>query len=481
MTTAFLSDDFLLTTECSRRLYHDYAKGMPIFDYHCHLPPKQLADDARFENLTAIWLAGDHYKWRAMRSDGVAERFCTGAASDKEKFLKWAATVPHTIRNPLYVWTHLELRRYFGIETILNPETAATIYEQCNAMLATPEFSVRNLMRRMNVRAVCTTDDPVDDLRYHSRIAQSGFEIKVLPTFRPDKAMAAEDPVMYNAYLDTLSHAANIAIATYDNLLEALHKRHEFFHSLGCRLSDHGLETAYAEEYTANEIDAIFSKVRGGNSLAAIEIRKLKSALMVEFGRMDSTRGWVQQLHLGAMRNNNSRMFATLGSDTGFDSIGDYPVGNALSRFLNRLDSTSQLPKTILYTLNSRDNELLATMLGNFQDGSVAGKIQFGSGWWFHDQRDGMEKQLNALSNFGLLSRFVGMLTDSRSFLSYPRHEYFRRILCRLIGNDVELGEIPCDYDLLGPMVQDICFNNIRDYLQIHVTDSPAPGKGKSP
>ena len=465
MPLPFLCDDFLLTTECARRLYHEYAAEMPIFDYHCHLPPAQIAGDTSFPTLSAAWLVADHYKWRAMRTNGVDERFCTGDAPDREKFLAWADTVPATVGNPLFIWTHLELRRYFGIESLLNPATAAAIYETCTAKLAQQGFSVRNLLRRMKVRGVCTTDDPIDNLAHHHAIARSGFEIAVLPTFRPDKCMNAHDPVAWNRYIDSLSAAADVDVRSWATLVEALGKRHDAFNEAGCRLSDHGLETAYAREYTEAQVSAIVARIRGGAPLNEDELLVLRSALLFEFARMDAHAGWVQQLHLGALRNNNSRQFAALGPDTGFDSIGDYPIGVSLSRYLDRLDSHAVLPKTILYTLNPGDNELLATMAGNFQGASIAGKIQSGSAWWFHDQRDGMERQLTALANMGLLSCFVGMLTDSRSFLSYPRHEYFRRILCRQIAAGVELGEIPCDYGLLGPMVRNICYNNACTFV----------------
>jgi glucuronate isomerase len=469
MTTPFLGDDFLLTTESARRLYHEHAKSMPIFDYHCHLPVQQIAEDKRFDNLYQIWLAGDHYKWRAMRTNGVDERFCTGDATDEQKFMHWAATVPHTVKNPLYVWTHLELKRYFGIDALLGPDSAADIYARCNEMLRTPQFSVRNLLRKMQVKALCTTDDPIDDLRYHRALSADGFEIKILPTFRPDRAMLAEDTTLYNQYLDALGKAADIDICSYQALIAALDKRHEFFHNQGCRLSDHGITTIFAEPFTSTEVGAIFTKVRGGTVLTTVELLKLKSALLIDFARMDASRGWVQQLHLNALRNNNSRLFRQLGPDTGFDSIGDFELAQPLSRFLDMLDCDNQLPKTIIYTLNAADNDVIATMAGAFQDGSVAGKIQFGSGWWFHDQREGMRNQMSSLASLGLLSRFVGMLTDSRSFLSYPRHEYFRRILCQLIGEDVEIGEIPFNMGLLGPMIEDICFNNSKNYIGIDV------------
>ena len=462
----FMNKDFLLNTETSRKLYHEYAANMPIFDYHCHINPKEIADDKKFENITQIWLYGDHYKWRAMRTNGVAERYCTGDASDWEKFEKWAETVPQTLRNPLYHWTHLELKRFFGIEDILSPKTAKKIYDACNEKLNTPEYSCRNIIRMANVKVICTTDDPVDNLEHHQKIKKDGFEVTVLPAWRPDKAMAVEDAVSYNEYIDKLGEVADIDIRTFADLINALDMRHKFFHDNGCRLSDHGLDTAFAENYTESEIQVLFSKIRSGNSLNAANIAKFKSCMLYEFGIMDHSRGWTQQFHIGALRNNNTRLFRQIGADTGFDSIGDKPIADSLSRFLDRLDMENKLCKTILYNLNPRDNELYATMIGNFQDGSVPGKIQYGSGWWFLDQRDGMIKQINALSNLGLLSRFVGMLTDSRSFLSYTRHEYFRRTLCEIIGQDVENGEIPADMELLGAMVENISYNNAKNYFK---------------
>ena len=462
----FLDDNFLLKTETAQRLYHEFAAPMPIIDYHNHLPPQQIAEDRQFENLTQIWLSGDHYKWRAMRTNGVSEHFCTGDASDWEKFEKWAQTVPYTLRNPLYHWTHLELQRYFGIKDLLSPKTARAIYERCGEMLRSPEFSVRNLLRKMNVRALCTTDDPADSLEFHQFMhGDPTMDILVLPTFRPDNAMAVEDVTTFNQYVEKLEKVSDTAISNYADFLSALKKRHDFFAENGCRLSDHGLEHLYAEDFSEREIKAIFEKIRGGQNLDLQEIWKIKSALLVEFAQWNWEKGWVQQFHLGAMRNNNSRALRTLGPDTGWDSIGDFRQGRALSKFLARLDSENRLAKTILYNLNPRDNELMATMAGNFNDGSVAGKIQFGSAWWFLDQKDGMEKQLNALSNMGLLSRFVGMLTDSRSFLSYPRHEYFRRILCNLFGNDIENGELPDDLDWSGKIIQDICYRNAEAYF----------------
>lgn len=461
----FMDENFLLQTATAQKLYHEHAAKMPIFDYHCHINPKDIAEDRQFKSITEIWLAGDHYKWRGMRTNGVEEKYCTGDASDWEKFEKWAETVPNTLRNPLYHWTHLELKRFFGIDEVLSPKNARAIYEACNAKLQTPEYSCRNIIRMANVHTICTTDDPIDSLEYHQKIKADGFEVNVLPAWRPDKAMMVEQPISYNQYINQLAAVSGMEINTFDELMIALNKRHLYFHDNGCRLSDHGLDTAYAEEYTADEIDACFIKVRAGYRLTSREIQKFKSCMLYEFGRMDHLRGWTQQFHIGALRNNNTRLFNLIGPDTGFDSIGDKPVAEPLSKFLNRLDMEHKLCKTILYNLNPRDNELYATMIGNFQDGSVPGKIQYGSGWWFLDQKDGIEKQLNALSNLGLLSRFVGMLTDSRSFLSYTRHEYFRRILCNLLGNYVENGEIPYDMELLGQMVENISFNNAKAYF----------------
>jgi glucuronate isomerase len=461
----FMDDNFLLDTKTAEYLYHEHAGKMPIIDYHCHLIPQQIGDDIRFENITQAWLYGDHYKWRGMRSNGISEHFITGEASDYEKFEKWAETVPMTIRNPLYHWTHLELRRYFGIEELLSPTTAKSIFERASEKLNSREYSARGLMQKMNVKAVCTTDDPVDMLEYHKKMKGEGFSVRVLPTWRPDKSMAVDDIESYNTYLDKLSEVSGITISGYEKLLEALRKRQNYFHNIGCRLSDHGLENFFIEPYTDKDIRLIFDKVRSGKTINRTEGLKFKSAILYELAVMDHEKGWTQQYHVGAMRNNNIRMMCQIGPDTGFDSIGDYPVAIPMSRFLDRLDSTNQLAKTILYNINPSDNEVFATMLGNFQDGMVPGKIQFGSGWWFLDQKDGMERQINSLSTLGLLSRFVGMLTDSRSLLSYPRHEYFRRILCNLLGNDVERGEIPNDMKLLGQMVENISFNNAKEYF----------------
>lgn len=465
MKKPFLNEDFLLQTPTAQQLYHEFARQMPIIDYHCHLPPDQIAEDRQFDNITQIWLYGDHYKWRAMRANGVDERYITGDASDWEKFEKWAETVPYTLRNPLYHWTHLELQRYFGITEILDGSSARRIYDECNAKLCTPEYSVRNLLLRMNVKTVCTTDDPADSLEYHQAIAASGFGVQVLPTFRPDKAMTPDDPAAYNQYLDKLAAAAGLEIATYEDLLAALRQRHDFFAEMGGKLSDHGLEQIYAADYTDLEIQTLFATVRSGQALSEDGILKFKSAMLVELAVLDWEKGWTQQFHLGALRNNNSRMLRQLGPDTGWDSIGDFPQGRALSAFLDRLDGQDKLAKTIIYNLNPADNELIATMIGNFNDGSVAGKVQFGSGWWFLDQKDGMERQINALSNMGLLSRFVGMLTDSRSFMSYPRHEYFRRILCNILGHDIENGELPDNLAWTGQIIQNICYGNAQAYF----------------
>jgi glucuronate isomerase len=463
----FINEDFLLRNETARQLYHDYAKEMPIIDYHCHLPPDQIAEDKIFENLTQIWLYGDHYKWRAMRTNGIAEKYCTGNASDREKFEQWAATVPYTMRNPLYHWTHLELLRYFDIDVILNSDTARDIYEECSEKLRSPEYSVRNLLRKMNVKVICTTDDPTDSLEHHQAIRNSGFETKVLPTFRADKSMLLiNDPAAYREYVEKICQVAGISgNGSYEDLLQALRQRHDFFAEMGGRLSDHGLEHIYATRFDDRAAADAASLALAGSVPDAEAQNTYLSTLLYELAKMDHSKDWTQQFHLGALRNNNSRLLRTLGPDTGWDSIGDFSQAQALSRFMDKLDSTDQLAKTILYNLNSGDNEVIATMVGNFNDGSVAGKVQFGSGWWFQDQKDGMEKQMNALSNMGLLSRFVGMLTDSRSFLSYPRHEYFRRILCNLIGTDVENGELPNDLPWLGKMVQDISYNNARDYF----------------
>ncbi|HVU85393.1 MAG TPA: glucuronate isomerase, partial [Puia sp.] len=425
----FLDEHFLLNSKFAQQLYHDYARDMPIMDYHCHLSPGQIADDSCFDNLTQAWLYGDHYKWRAMRTHGVDESFCTGNKSDFQKFQKWAETVPYTLRNPLYHWTHLELQRYFDVNTLLEADTAKEIYESCSLKLWSPEYSVRNLLRKMNVVTVCTTDDPIDPLEFHIRLKKEGFEIPVLPAFRADMAMTVEKPDNFKAYIRKLEAITDISISDFNDFLFALQNRHDFFASVGCSVSDHGLEEIYVEEFTGSEVESIFNKIRSGKSLHDTERRKFRSAMLLHFAEWDYEKGWVQQFHLGAMRNTNSRMLQQIGSDTGWDSIGDFPQGIALAKFLNRLDADDKLAKTIIYNLNPADNELIATMIGNFNDGSIAGKVQFGAAWWFLDQKDGMIKQMNALSNMSPLSKFVGMVTDSRSFLSFPRHEYFRRIL----------------------------------------------------
>lgn len=462
---AFLNEDFLLQSPTAQTLYHEFAAKQPIIDYHNHLVPEQIAEDKQFDNITQIWLYGDHYKWRAMRAHGVDEKYITGNASDEEKFMKWAETVPYTMRNPLYHWTHLELQRYFGVTELLNKDSAKRIYDHCSALLRTKEYSVRNLLLKMNVKALCTTDDPIDNLSYHKQIAASGFSIKVLPTFRPDKAMGVDDEAVFVAYVNALATAAGQTIRNLADYKAAIKSRHDFFHEAGCRLSDHGLEHIYAEEFTNEEIELIFDRLITGKVISKKEKWQFKSAMLVYFAHLDHARGWTQQFHLGAIRNNNARLLGALGPDTGFDSIGDFEQARPLSAFLNHLDSTNQLAKTILYNLNPRDNELLATMTGNFQDGTIVGKMQFGSGWWFLDQKDGMEKQINALSNMGMLSHFVGMLTDSRSFLSFPRHEYFRRILCNLLGQDVENGELPADIAWLGKLVEDISYKNASSFF----------------
>jgi glucuronate isomerase len=462
---AFLDQDFLLQSPTAQTLYHQYAAAMPIIDYHNHLVPQQIADDHQFENITQAWLYGDHYKWRAMRAHGVDEKYITGNASDEEKFMKWAETVPYTMRNPLYHWTHLELQRYFGVTEVLNSASAKRIYDHCAALLKTPEYSVKNLLLKMNVKVLCTTDDPIDDLGYHKQIKASGFAIKVLPTFRPDKAMAVDDIATFNAYVKSLAQVVGYGIQDLSTYKKAIGERHDYFHACGGRLSDHGLEHIYAEDYTEEQIAKIFGQLISGANVSDHEKWQFKSAMLVYFAHLDHAKGWTQQFHLGALRNNNARLLGSLGPDTGFDSIGDFEQAKPLSKFLNHLDSTNQLAKTILYNLNPGDNELLATMTGNFQDGTIVGKMQFGSGWWFLDQKDGMERQINALSNMGLLSHFVGMLTDSRSFLSFPRHEYFRRILCNLMGQDVENGELPADMEWLGKLVKDISYTNASEFF----------------
>jgi glucuronate isomerase len=461
----FLDENFLLKTKTAQKLYHEYAQSMPLIDYHCHLSPQQIAENIQFRNITDAWLSGDHYKWRAMRTNGVDESYCTGNKSDEEKFLKWAETVPYTMRNPLYHWTHLELQRYFGINEILNPTTAKGIYDATSAMLQDPSYSIQGLIQKMNVRVICTTDDPIDSLEYHQQIKDSNFGVKVFPAYRPDKAMEVNNTAHFALYVRKVEEVTNTTIHHFADYLAALKSRHNFFGTMGCNVSDHGLEEIYAEEFSDTEIETIFVKANGGIALTVTEQRKFKSCMLLQFAEWDWEKGWIQQYHLGALRNNNTRMLQQLGPDTGWDSIGDFAQAAALAKFLNKLDSGNKLAKTIIYNLNPADNELMGTMIGNFNDGSVAGKIQFGSAWWFLDQKDGMERQINALSSLGLLSRFVGMLTDSRSFLSYPRHEYFRRIVCNLFGNEIEEGELPNDIAWTGKIIQDICFNNANQYF----------------
>jgi len=471
MNRPFIHEDFLLESGQARELYHSFAESLPIIDYHCHVPPKDIAENRQFSNLTQIWLSGDHYKWRAMRTCGVDERFITGNASDWEKFEKWAETVPKTLRNPLYHWTHLELRRPFGItDRVLNAETAKGIWDECNGMLATAGFSTRGILKQMNVEVVCTTDDPIDSLEHHRMLAaDKNLSVSVYPAFRPDRAMAVEDPGKFLRYIELLGEVSGLEIRDFSFLLLALSRRHQYFHEHGCRLSDHGVETVYAEEYTEREVNDAFDQLMHGRPLSVSQTLKFKSALLYELAVMDGEKGWTQQYHLGALRSTNSRMMRALGPDTGFDSIGDFEVARPLARFLDRLDNGNRLAKTILYNLNPRDNELLASMIGSFQDGSVAGKLQYGSAWWFLDQRDGMTKQIEALSNMGLLSQFVGMLTDSRSFLSYPRHEYFRRLLCNILGEEMRKGLVPNDMKLVGNMVRDISYFNAKRYFNFPV------------
>jgi glucuronate isomerase len=462
----FINDDFMLTNDYARELYHQSAENQPIIDYHCHLVPKMIADNYQFADLTEVWLGGDHYKWRAMRGNGVPEEFITGKADGYAKFEKWAETVPYTMRNPLYHWTHLELSRVFGVDKILKPETAREIYDECSAKLQTPEFRGQELMKKFKVEVVCTTDDPADSLEFHQQIKDNPFGVKVLPTWRPDKAMVVEKPQQYREYIQKLSDVSGVAINNYQDLLTALQKRQDFFYEMGCRISDHGLETFYAEDFTMEEVDQIFRNTLKGIQPTQEEVLKFKSAILLDFARMDHAKGWAQQFHIGAIRDNNTRMFNLLGPDTGYDAIHDVQCAAAGHKFFNTLALEDKLTKTILYNLNPKDNEVLATMAYTFNDGTCPGKMQLGSGWWFLDQEDGMRKQMNALSALGLLSRFVGMLTDSRSFLSYPRHEYFRRILCNLLGEDLKAGKLPVsEMDFLHQMVKGISYENAKNYF----------------
>jgi glucuronate isomerase len=461
----FISEDFLLANKAARRLYHSFAEAEPIFDYHCHLSPRDVAENRRFNNLFEIWLEGDHYKWRAMRANGIAEQFCTGEATPQDKFRAWAATVPMALRNPLYHWTHLELKRYFGINDLLDSKSADKIWKKANTKLGQPDFTTQGILKKFKVRAVATTDDPVDDLHWHTKFSASGHPTKLFPAFRPDKALTVDQPANFNAWVEKLGSAANVDIRNFDAFLTALEKRHAFFHEQGCRLSDHGLNHCFADFCSPAVASAIFAKVRRGKPATPPEYQQFASNLMLFLGQLDARRGWTKQLHLGALRNNNSRLLRTLGPDTGFDSLGDFPQAQTLAAYLNQLDSDNQLPKTVIYNVNPADNYVFAGMIGNFQDGTIPGKVQYGSSWWFLDQKEGIELQLNALSNLGLLSRFVGMITDSRSFMSFPRHEYFRRTLCNLIGADVEKGLLPKDETLIGALIKNICYANARNYF----------------
>lgn len=461
----FIHDDFLLKTDTARRLFHEIARDIPIIDYHCHLPPADIARNRRFNDLFEIWLEGDHYKWRAMRAHGIDERYCTGDADPYDKFLAWARTVPATLRNPLYHWTHLELKRYFGIDTLLNQDTAPAIWEEANRQLAGPDRHVRGIFDTFRVEIVGTTDDPADDLAHHRAIAKAGHATRVVPTFRPDKLLTVDDPAFFNAYVDRLAAAADTDVSRYQGLVAALEQRHHVFHETGCRCSDHGIEHAFAQPATDAELADIYRRARSGTAITGAERDAFATAIMLLTGRLNADKGWTMQLHLGALRSNNTRLFSTLGPDTGFDSIGDWPHARTLARFLDTLDRDNRLPRTILYNLNPSDNYVLASMIGNFQDGSTPGKMQFGSAWWFNDQLEGMRRQINDLSNNGLLSHFVGMLTDSRSFMSFPRHEYFRRLLCDMLGDDVAAGELPDDFELIAGLVRGVCHDNAARYF----------------
>jgi glucuronate isomerase len=465
MSTNFIHDNFLLENKFAEELYHNYSKNQPIIDYHNHLSPQHIAENTIFDNITKVWINGDHYKWRAMRTLGVNEQFITGNASDKDKFLQWGKTVPYTMRNPLYHWTHLELARYFDINELLNEKSAESIYEQASAKINSPELSTQNLLKKVNAELVCTTEDPIDTLEFHQKLAKSDFIVKVSTAFRPDKAILISNEG-YNEYINKLAEVVGSEINSYADLCSALKNRIEYFNSNGCQLCDHGLDQIYFENFTENDVNTIFKKKRENTALTKEEALKFQSAILLFLSETYHEFGWVQQFHLGALRNNNARMHSILGPDTGWDSIGDFSQAQKLSSFLNALDANDKLTKTIIYNLNPADNEVMATMIGNFNDGSVKGKVQFGSGWWFLDQKDGMTKQLNALSNMGLISCFVGMLTDSRSFLSFPRHEYFRRILCNLLGDEIKRGELPNDMEWIGKMVSDISYNNAKEYFK---------------
>ncbi len=461
---SFIHDDFLLQTKTAQRLYHEFAENQPILDYHNHLPPEDIANDRQFANLFEIWLEGDHYKWRAMRANGIPEELVTGDGDPFDKFLAFAKTVPHTLRNPLYHWTHLELKRYFGIDELLDGDSAKRIWDQANEQLATPEFSAREILKRWDVRGLCTTDDPTSDLANHRSVAaDADFSVGVFPTFRPDKALGVNNPTAFNEWTAQLAAIANTEIKSFSDFKDAIRSRHDFFHEVGGRLSDHGLNHCYADFCTEEDAAAIFDRARAGSAASDAEFRQFATAMMLFFGELDAERGWTKQMHVGAMRNNNGHLFNTIGADIGCDSIGDWNQGEAMSRYLGRLSEMEKLPQVVIYNLNPSDNYLFATMAGNFKG------VQFGSGWWFLDQKEAMEWQMNALSNCGLLSKFIGMLTDSRSFMSFPRHEYFRRTLCNLIGNDAESGLIPNDDSLLKPMVENICFANAQNFLKLDI------------
>ncbi|MFI3290470.1 MAG: glucuronate isomerase [Opitutales bacterium] len=460
----FINDNFLLTTDFAQELYNNYAKDCPIIDYHCHLDPKEIAEDKQWDNIAQMWLAGDHYKWRAMRTNGVEEKYCTGEASDREKFQKFAEAMPNMLRNPIYDWTHLEMARYFGIDDILlNGDTAQEVWDRANAVIA-KGFSAKTCMLNSNVEAICTTDDPISDLKYHKQIAKDGFAIKVLPTFRPDKAVALEN-ANYTSYIEELGLSANIKISSYDDLLNALKSRHDYFDEAGCKLSDNGLETMYYSDTCESSLDDIFKKALSGAKLSECEINYFKSSVLIELGKLDSKKGWVRQIHIGPMRNNNSAMFNSNGADIGFDSIGQSIYAKNLSRHLDTLNSSGDLGKTILYNIDPKDNEMLATMLGNFQASGIKAKLQLGSAWWFMDNISGMKAHLDCISRLSLLPCFVGMLTDSRSFLSYTRHEYFRRILCALLGEEMAINTIPQDMDLVGSAVKNISYTNAKKFF----------------
>lgn len=470
MSKEFIHKDFLLQNKFAEDLYHRFAADEPIIDYHCHLPPEQIADDINFRNLTHIWLDGDHYKWRAMRTSGVDESLITGVASDKEKFMAWARTVPRTLKNPLYHWTHMELKNPFGISNrLLNEDSAEEIWEQCNEKLQLPEFSARGLLKKNNVKVVGTTDDPTDSMEHHIKVAAEDTEFKMVPTFRPDNGMEIDNPSNFTSWISKLERSSDIDITDFDSMIEALRSRHDLFHKLGGRASDHGLDRPYGYEFSDSQIDQVFDKAMTGKDISLAEINLFRSAFIYHCGLMNHEKGWVMQFHIGAIRNNNTRMKNKLGPNTGFDSIGDFETALPLSRMLDKLDAENKLPKTILYNINPGENELYSTMIGNFQDGSIPGKVQHGPSWWFLDQKDGIEAQMISLSNMGLLSEFIGMTTDSRSFLSYPRHDYFRRILCNMLGDDMEKGIVPDDLNLIGGLVKKICFANANRFFGFEV------------